>query len=140
MEPLDFARERQVLDRGPAGDHAELRDVEVGVTAVGTDTRYTGLAGVAGRECGAIGALGRGGSCTQQIVIRSAVIPDRRVATEQAARPVRIPVVIERAAETPGRRQDDAAGTACTGHIDAICGRAEADALVAEAAAAEHRK
>ena len=72
MEPLDFARERQVLDRGPAGNDAELRDVEVGIAAVGTDTRYTGLAGVAGRECGAIGALGRGSSCTQQIVIRSA--------------------------------------------------------------------
>src|SRR6266850_3999557 len=32
VEPLDFGRERQVLDRGPAGNHTELRNVEVRVT------------------------------------------------------------------------------------------------------------
>src|SRR5262249_3356801 len=31
VEPLDFRRERQVLDGGPAGSHAELRHVEAGV-------------------------------------------------------------------------------------------------------------
>src|SRR5712664_2994928 len=31
VEPHHFGRERQVLDRSPAGDHAELRDVEVRV-------------------------------------------------------------------------------------------------------------
>jgi hypothetical protein len=35
VEPLDFARERQVFDRRPAGEHAELGDVEVRVTSVG---------------------------------------------------------------------------------------------------------
>ena len=34
MEPLHFGRERQVLDRGPAGDDAELRNVEVGIAGV----------------------------------------------------------------------------------------------------------
>ena len=29
VEPHDFGRERQVLDRSPAGDHAELCSVEV---------------------------------------------------------------------------------------------------------------
>ena len=48
--------------------------------------------------------------------------------------------MIERAADAPGRRQGDAAGAACAGHIDAIGGRTEADALVAEAAVTEHRK
>jgi len=31
VEVQDFRRERQVLDRGPAGDEAHLRDVEVGL-------------------------------------------------------------------------------------------------------------
>src|SRR5438874_642749 len=31
VEPHDFSRERQILDRSPAGNHTELRDVEVGV-------------------------------------------------------------------------------------------------------------
>src|ERR1700675_3606890 len=34
-EAQDFGRERQVLDRGPTGDHTEHRDVEVGVAGVG---------------------------------------------------------------------------------------------------------
>src|SRR6266403_4785927 len=34
VEPHDFSRERQVLDRSPAGDYAELRHVEVRVAAV----------------------------------------------------------------------------------------------------------
>src|SRR5215212_8158493 len=53
MEPLDFARERQVLDRGPAGNRAELRDVEVGVTGVGTRS----LTRVADAEGSAVSAL-----------------------------------------------------------------------------------
>src|SRR5437868_3322069 len=37
--PHDFRRERQVLDRSPAGNQAELRHVEVRVAAeVGTDS------------------------------------------------------------------------------------------------------
>src|ERR1700751_4422353 len=34
VEPADFSRERQVLDRGPAGDKAQLIDVVVRVAAV----------------------------------------------------------------------------------------------------------
>ena len=133
MEPLDFARERQVLDGCPAEVGAELRDVEVGVTGVvARSVSDQCLTGVAGVESGAIGALGGGVSSTQQIVVGSAVIPDGRVAAEQAARPVRVPVVIERAADTPGRRQLDPAGTGCARKIDAVGGRAEADALVGD--------
>src|SRR6478735_10551522 len=141
MEPLDFARERQVLDRGPARNHAELGDVEVGVAGVAAcSVSDQCLTGVAGIELGAIGALGGGVSSTQQVVVGSAVIPDGRVAAEQAARPVWIPVVIERTAYTPGRRQLDPAGTGCAREIDAVGGRAEADALVGGSAVTEHRK
>ena len=85
MEPLHFGRERQVLDGCPAGVHAELRDVEVGVTGIGTGSIADQcLARMAGGECRAISTLGRGGSRTQQIVVRAAVIPDSRVAAEQA--------------------------------------------------------
>ena len=48
--------------------------------------------------------------------------------------------MIERAADTPGRRQGDTVGTASARKVDAVGGRAEADALVGEAAAAEHRE
>ena len=34
VSPHHFGRERQVLDGSPAGDHAELRDVEVGIASV----------------------------------------------------------------------------------------------------------
>src|SRR5215207_4699055 len=84
VEPLDFARERQVLDRGPTGNHAKLRGVEVGVTGVGTRS----LTRMADAEGSAVSALGRGA------VSGAAVVPDGRVAAEQAGRPVRIPVVI----------------------------------------------
>ena len=41
---MDFGRERQVLDRGPAGDDAELRDVEVRVAAeVGAEQPWPGV-------------------------------------------------------------------------------------------------
>src|SRR6185312_863560 len=125
----------------PAGDDTKLRDVEVGVTGVGAcSTTGQCLARMAGGEGGAISALGRRGSGTEQIVVGAAVIPDLRVAAEQARRPVGIPVVVEPATETPGRRQDDAAGTGRTWHVDAVGSRAEADALVGGAAAAEHRE
>src|SRR3954453_8314776 len=35
VEPLPFSRERQVLDRGPAGEQAELRHVEVRIAGEG---------------------------------------------------------------------------------------------------------
>ena len=79
---------------------AELRDVEVGVTGVvARSVSGQRLTRVAGGEGGAVSALGRGGSRTQQIVVGATVVPDGRVAAEQARRPVRIPVVVERAAE-----------------------------------------
>ena len=34
VSPHHFGRERPVLDGSPAGDHAELRDVEVGIASV----------------------------------------------------------------------------------------------------------
>ena len=86
VEPLDFGRERQVLDGCPAEVDAELRDVEVGVAGVvACSVSDQCLTAVAGGESGAIGALGRGGSSTEQVVVGSAVIPDGRVAAEQAA-------------------------------------------------------
>src|SRR6185312_11730941 len=89
MEPLHFGRERQVLDRGPAGNDAKLRDVEVGVAGVvARSVAGQGLTGMAGGEGSAVSALGRGRSGTQQIVVGTTVIPDGRVAAEQAGRPV----------------------------------------------------
>lgn len=124
VEPLDFARERQVLDGCPPEVGAELRDVKVGVTGVGAGRSADQcLARMAGGEGGAVGALGRGGSRTEQIVVRSAVIADSRVATEQARRPVRIPVVVERAADAPSRGQSDTAGTRRPGQVNAAPGR-----------------
>src|SRR5204863_1954726 len=128
-------------DRGPAEVGAELRDVEVGVTGVvARSVSGQCLPPVANGEGSAISALGRGGSRAQQVVVGAAVVLHLRVAAEQARRPVRVPVVIECAPDTPGRRQGDTAGAAWAGHIDAVGGRTEADALVGGAAVAEHRK
>src|SRR5258705_5530041 len=98
VEPHHFGRERQVLDRCPAGDHAELRDVIVRVAA---EVRG-GVRGGQLVRCD-IGstklALGRGD------VERIAVVAHGGEAAEQARRPVRIPVVVERTADTksPGQ-------------------------------------
>src|SRR5712664_475252 len=124
--PHDFGRERQVLDRSPASDHADLGDVEVRITAV-----------VCAGERNSGGGKGRA-----HVELRSAVIPHGRVAAEQARRPVRIPVVVERTTDTVSSRQMQIAIAASKRRkIDSISGRTEADALVsADAAAAEHRE
>src|SRR5258705_7718759 len=64
VEPHYFGRERQVLDRSPAGDHTELRDVEVRV-AVEINRRISILDQAIGQAIGpevgkAILALGSG--------------------------------------------------------------------------------
>src|SRR5205085_6561868 len=69
VEPLDFRRERQVLDGGPTGDHAELSRVEVRIAGVGH-----ALASMSDGERGAVDAL-RGGQVTH-----GAVVTDRGVA------------------------------------------------------------
>jgi hypothetical protein len=102
VEPLDFGRERQILDGSPAGNHAKLGDVEVRITSIGAGgISDHGLTRMAGSEGGTIGSLGGGGSQPQDIVVRSSVISYAGVASEQAGRPVRIPVVVERTADTP---------------------------------------
>src|SRR5712664_536923 len=122
--PQDFGRERQILDGSPAGNKTKHRDVEVRIT--GEIRAYN----LASRVVGAGEEL------------RSAVIPHGRVAAEQARRPVRIPVVVERTTDTVSSRQMQIAIAAGKRRkIDSISGRTEADALVsADAAAAEHRE
>ena len=52
----------QVLDGSPAGDHAELRDVEVGIASVVAGrVADRGLTRMAGGESSTISALGSGG-------------------------------------------------------------------------------
>src|SRR6266436_8439738 len=72
-------------------------------------------------------------------VSAAAVITDSRPAAEQTARPVWIPVVVVRTAETKRFRQLQITSTARNKgrKIDRIRGRAEANALVRTAAAAE---
>ena len=54
VEPHHFGRERQVLDRSPAGDHTHLSDVEVGVARVGASVACnTGVASMRRCESGA---------------------------------------------------------------------------------------
>src|SRR5258708_8245286 len=129
-----FGRERQVLDRSPAGDHTKLRYVVVRVAAeIRGSIRGRQL--VAGDVIRAVLALGRGD------IGGAAVISHRRPASEQAGRPVWIPVVVERTADTIGRGQLEIAGTAENGRkIHGIRGRTEAKALVGAIAAAEHRE
>ena len=71
-------------------------------------------------EGGAIGSLGSAAPEPVDVVVGAAVITDGGVASEQAGRPVRIPVVIERAADAPGRRQLDATGTGGTLVADSL--------------------
>src|SRR6266702_7193719 len=89
--PHDFGRERQVLDRSPAGHDADLGDVEVRVTAevdgLCTETTSTGDKRVTEEQ------------------LRGTVVTNGRVAAEQARRPVRIPVVVERTTDTVSGRQ-----------------------------------
>src|SRR6267378_7658224 len=94
VEPLDFSRERQVLDGGPTGHEAQLIDVEVRVTRV-----VRRLAEVSSRT-GITTSSGREGERRAKQELCSVVIPHRRCAAEQARRPVWIPVVVVRAAET----------------------------------------
>src|SRR5215510_167774 len=96
IEVQDFGRERQVLDRSPAGDHADLRDVEVRVAAeVGAERC---------KACAGEGLADKG--------FRRVVVTDPGIAAEQAGRPVRIPVVVERTADAPGLRQMEPSVTA----------------------------
>src|ERR1700710_2766283 len=70
VEPHELSRERQVLDGSPAGNHAQLRHVEVRVAdEVGADS-------LAGSVDGAEVSLGH------------VVIANGGVAAEQAGRPV----------------------------------------------------
>ena len=92
MKPHDFGRERQIFDRDPAGNHAELRNVEVRIAGVGDSQPRNGCA-----IGSAVGSLGR------------AVIANGRVAAEQAGRPLWIPIMGERTADTVGFRQLDRA-------------------------------
>src|SRR5207244_601965 len=132
VEPLDFRRERQVLDGGPTSDHTELRRVEVRIAGVGH-----ALADMADGERSAVDAL-RGGQVTH-----GAVVTDRGVAAEQAGRPVGIPVVVECTTDTPGLRQLETA-IAARGdrQVDGVGGHTDADALVStgNAGAREHRE
>src|SRR5258708_9786980 len=74
VEPNELSRERQVLDRSPAGDCTELRYVEV---RVADEVAANSLAGsIDGAEV----SLGR------------VVIANGGVLAEDAGRPVRIPV------------------------------------------------
>jgi hypothetical protein len=72
VEPHHFGRERQEQDRNPAGDHTELRDVIVRITAV-IRRLGTRIAQVVGK---AILALGSGD------IERIPVIPNGRVAVQ----------------------------------------------------------
>src|SRR6185437_9635604 len=105
-------RERQVLDGGPTGDTTQHRGTEVRVASEATRTCHNGC-----RVSGAV--VGR----------RSAVITNPTHATEQARRPVRIPVVVERATNTISGGQVDRTVTAGRRRkIGAVRGRSEADA------------
>src|SRR6266403_3285208 len=78
-------------------------------------------------------------------VSAAAVITDSGPAAEQAARPVWIPVVVVRTAETKRFRQLQTAASKSEARnkdrkIDRIRGRAKANAVVRTAAAAEHRE
>src|SRR5204862_3675932 len=76
-ERADFSRERQVLDGSPAGDHANLSDVEVRVTGVVANVvANSSLAGVSCREASAIGSLGSRGAQSVDVVVGAAVILD----------------------------------------------------------------
>jgi hypothetical protein len=76
--PHHFGRERQVLDGRPAGDRAELRDVEVGIAGVVAGrVADRGLTRMAGGEGSTISALGGGGTEAIDIVVGAATIADR---------------------------------------------------------------
>jgi hypothetical protein len=112
--PHRFGREREVRDRSPSGDHTNLGDVEV---------RIAGVSDALTRNRHAISRaiLGPG----------SAVIPHKADAAEQAARPIWIPVVVERTAETKGFRQvERTIATIRDGEIHSIRGRTEPDAAI----------
>src|SRR6185295_10263410 len=143
-ERADFSRERQVLDGSPAGDHTNLSDVEVGVTAVGaSSSRSRGLTRMGGCERSAVDTLSRRDA--RQIIVRSTIVLDLGVAAPEAGRPVGIPVVVERTTDTPSAGQDDAAATRTRSKragrsIEAIRGVAETNALIAagKAGVTEH--
>src|SRR6267154_1518879 len=117
VEPNELSRERQVLDRSPAGDCAQLRGVEVRVAD------EVGANSLAGSIDGAEVSLGR------------AVIPNAGVLTEHAGRPVRIPVVVERTTDTEGFGQmDRAIATGKRRKEDAVRRRTETNALVSVSA------
>ena len=71
------------------------------------------------------------------------VVANGRIAAEQAGRPVGIPVVVDRATDTPSLRQLELAIAAVGSRkVDGIGGHTEANALVSagNAGTAEHRE
>src|SRR3954454_18626051 len=118
--PGNVSRERQVLDRGPAGDETHRADGEVRVT-----TRHTGNA--AEHATSTTGAADRGLGQGTELGLGVSTV-DRGV-------PVGVPVVGVRTAEAPGLDRfllaaRDEHGVRSIG---------EADALVGNAGAAKHR-
>ncbi len=89
----DFVREGQVLDRSPAGGHADFSQGEARITR-----RYARTT-IAGR-------LKIGGAPK---ILPRAVVAHAGDTAEQAARPVGIPVVVERTTDTPRGGEIDAA-------------------------------
>src|SRR5262249_23655083 len=106
---------------------ADLRDVEVRVAAE------------VGADCAEAGSQQDGAD----VGFRGPVVTDPGIAAEQAGRPVRIPVVVERTADAPGCRQMKRSVTPVDdGEEDGIAHRTEGDALIStrKARSAEHRK
>jgi hypothetical protein len=117
VAPHHFGRECEVLDQRPTSGHTELRDVEVRIASIGHV-----LAGMGNGKRRVVGSLGG------RKVERRTNIPDGRIGSEQAARPLGVPVVVERTTDAPSLCQLERAVVAEQARrIDGIRGRTEAN-------------
>ena len=112
-----FSRERQVLDGGPASDKTNLSRAEVRVAACDSSL------------------VERRNSCAE-VRPSHIVVPHPSRTAEQARRPVRIPVVVERTTNTKGFRQmertitREGGGTKASPRCeDTIRGRTDANSI-----------
>src|SRR5215213_8400644 len=122
-ERTDFSRERQVLDRSPAGDRTDHRGIEVriaGEVATESATRYRGC---------------KGGTVVRS---RCTIVANLGIAAPEAGRPVGIPVVVERTTNAPSVGKLDLT----TRDVYTVTGVTKAQALIGSwtAGTTEHRK
>src|SRR6516162_4379223 len=131
----NVAAEGQILDRCPAGRETDLGNRKARVAGISTPRdRYCGMKrsvvghkrrlSWVGGQCNSVGQCST--VCSAPHVLGGLVVADLSDATVEAARPLGIPVVVKRTAETPAATQLNAGLQRChPATVDAVVDRTD---------------